>query len=68
MRLLNFKRWNEGIQFLKEVRAELTRVTWPTREMVIGGTVVVFLVSLFLVIYMGVLDFIITKLLGLILR
>jgi len=55
---------NQLISFIKESRAELNRVTWPTREAVIGGTVVVILVSLILVIYMGIVDFIVTKILG----
>lgn len=55
---------NQIMNFIKESRAELSRVTWPTRDAVIGGTVVVILVSLILVIYMGIIDFIVTKILG----
>ena len=55
----------QAITFLREVRAEMNRVTWPTREAVIGGTVAVIVLSLILVIYMGIIDFIVTKLLGL---
>ncbi len=50
--------------FVKEARAELNRVTWPTREAVIGGTLVVILLSLILVVYMGIIDFMVTKILG----
>ncbi len=55
----------QALTFLREVRAELNRVTWPTREAVIGGTVAVIVLSLILVIYMGIIDFIVTKILGL---
>ncbi len=55
----------QAVTFLREVRAELNRVTWPTREAVIGGTVAVIVLSLILVVYMGIIDFIVTKLLGL---
>ncbi len=59
------RKLQQAITFLREVRAELNRVTWPTREAVIGGTVAVIVLSLILVIYMGIIDFIVTKLLGL---
>jgi preprotein translocase subunit SecE len=40
------------IQFFKEIKTELTRVTWPGRKEVINSTIVVlttvFLISLFL--------------------
>ncbi len=58
------RKLQQAITFLREVRAELNRVTWPTREAVIGGTVAVIVLSLILVIYMGIVDFIVTKILG----
>ncbi len=40
------------VQFFKEIKTELTRVTWPGRKEVINSTIVVlttvFLISLFL--------------------
>ena len=43
-------------KFLKEVRLELTKVTWTTREELIYSTMVVILVSIILSIFIGVVD------------
>jgi preprotein translocase subunit SecE len=43
-------------RFLADVRAELGRVTWPTRREVWATTVVVILVSLVFGIYLYVVD------------
>ena len=53
------------IVFLKEGRDELKKVVWPTRDEVIRLTGVVILVSLFVGIFLGGADFILTKLVGL---
>jgi preprotein translocase subunit SecE len=42
--------------FLKEVRLELTKVTWTTREELIYSTIVVIVVSIILSIFVGVID------------
>jgi preprotein translocase subunit SecE len=49
------------VNFLREVRDELKKVVWPTREEVIRLTGVVILISLFVGIYLGLADFILTK-------
>jgi len=51
--------------FLKEVRDELKKVVWPTRDEVIRLTSVVILVSLIVGVFLGGTDFILTKLVGL---
>jgi preprotein translocase subunit SecE len=43
-------------QFLVDVRAELGRVTWPTRREVWATTVVVILISLFFGVYLYTVD------------
>ena len=48
--------------FLREVRDELKKVVWPTRAEVIRLTGVVVLVSLLVGIFLGGTDFILTKL------
>jgi preprotein translocase subunit SecE len=52
--------------FLKEVRDELKKVVWPTRDEIIRLTGVVILVSLVVGIFLGGTDFILTKLIELI--
>ncbi len=47
----------EKIQkFLKEVIAELRKVTWPTKQELIGSTIVTIVVSLIVAIFIGVVD------------
>ena len=46
------------IQFLKEVRHELVKVTWPTKGQVVQYTAVVIAISLAVAIFLGVLDII----------
>lgn len=44
------------LTFLKEVRIELAKVSWPTNKQIVLYTVVVIGVSLFLALILGVLD------------
>lgn len=48
--------------FLKEVRTELNKVVWPTRMQAAKLTTVVIGVSIVVAIFIGVLDFVFTKL------
>jgi preprotein translocase SecE subunit len=43
--------------FLSEVRNELKRVTWPSRQEVYSTTIVVIIVSVFFGLYLFSLDF-----------
>lgn len=54
--------------FLGEVREELNKVVWPTRNEVIRLTTIVILVSLIVGLFLGGVDFLLTKLLELIAR
>lgn len=49
------------VQFLKEVRTELSKVTWPNRATVVKLTLVVIGVSVAVAIYLGGLDYIFAK-------
>jgi preprotein translocase subunit SecE len=53
------------VSFLKEVRDELKKVVWPTRDEVIRLTGVVIIVSVGVGLFLGGTDFILTKLVGL---
>ena len=50
------------VKFLGEVRDELKKVVWPTKEEVIRLTGVVLLVSVIVGLFLGGADFILTKL------
>lgn len=43
-------------EFLREVRAELKKVAWPTREEVINYAIVVLVVSLVLTLFVAGMD------------
>ena len=60
---------NQGnfvIAFLRQVRDELNLVTWPTREKTIRLTIIVVVVSVAVGVYLGALDLLLTKVMGLI--
>ena len=44
------------LTFLKEVRVELAKVSWPTRQQTAKYTLVVIGVSLFFAVILGALD------------
>jgi len=52
------------VNFLKEVRIELKKVNWPTRQQTLKYTLVVIGASLVVAIYLGGLDFILKALLN----
>lgn len=43
--------------FLKEVKIELAKVSWPTKNQTVVYTLVVIGMSLFLAVFLGFLDF-----------
>ena len=52
---------NRALQFLTQARAELKKVTWPTRKQTLASTAVVMVVVAIIAIYLGVVDFILAK-------
>ena len=50
------------IEYIKETRAEMKHVTWPTRSQGILYTVIVILISVGVAIYLGLLDYIFSSL------
>jgi preprotein translocase subunit SecE len=46
----------KSIQFLREVKVELKKVTWPSRKQTIGSTVVVIVVVMIISLFLGVVD------------
>jgi preprotein translocase subunit SecE len=56
------------LTYLKEVRIELAKVSWPTRDESIKLTVIIIIASLATGLYIGGLDFSFTNLLGLFLK
>ncbi|MFH1657543.1 MAG: preprotein translocase subunit SecE [bacterium] len=51
---------NKSITFLKEVKLEMKKVNWPTKDETIKYTLIVLGMSLTTAIFLGGLDFIFT--------
>ena len=49
---------NRIIQFLKEAKAELQKVNWPTKQQTINYTLIVIGISLGMAMFLGGLDYI----------
>ncbi len=47
---------NKGLQFLKEVKVELKKVTWPTRKQTLGSTIVVIILVMIIALFLGIVD------------
>jgi preprotein translocase subunit SecE len=47
---------NKAGEFLGQVKAELQKVTWPTRKETYGTTVVVIVLVLMVAVYLWVVD------------
>ena len=54
--------YQKSIQFLREVRVELKKVTWPNRKQTAGSTVVVIILVFILAAFLGLVDFSLSKL------
>lgn len=55
------------IQFLREVKVELARVTWPSRKETVGTTAIVLVFVFIVAIFLGVVDLVLSSLVRLIL-
>ncbi len=57
-----------AVGFVKEVKAEFTKVNWPSREELFGSTSVVIVLSILVAFFIGTIDLILSNLLTLLLR
>jgi preprotein translocase subunit SecE len=55
-----------AIQFLSEVRSEVKKVTWPTKKEAMGGTAVVLVVVFIMALFLGLVDLLLSKIIGVI--
>jgi preprotein translocase subunit SecE len=56
----------KAIQFLSEVRGEVKKVTWPTKKEAMGGTAVVLVVVFIMALFLGLVDLLLSKIIGVI--
>lgn len=55
---------NSLLNYLRSTRGELKHVSWPTQRQTVTYTLLVVLISVFTGVYLGVLDFALTKILS----
>jgi preprotein translocase subunit SecE len=56
------------IQFIKEVKNELKKVTWPGRKEVINSTIVVLIATAILTLFLYLVDVSLSRLVGIIIK
>ena len=49
------------IKFISEVKVEMQKVSWSTKEELIGSTIIVIISTLLLAIFIGIVDIILSK-------
>jgi preprotein translocase subunit SecE len=56
----------KAIEFLSEVKSEVKKVTWPTKKEAMGGTAVVLVVVFIMALFLGLVDLLLSKIIGVI--
>lgn len=62
------KKDNFIIKYLKETRAELRKVNWPSRQEALNLTLIVVAFTVFMAALLGIIDYIFALVFGLIIR
>ncbi len=60
--------FSKSAQFLREVKVELKKVTWPSRKQTVGSTVVVIVLVMVISLFLGVVDLGISSLIRIVLQ
>ena len=53
------------LEFIRESREELKKVAWPEKEEVSNFTIVVIVTLIFVSVFLGMVDFVLNKIIGL---
>ncbi len=61
-------RENRIVRFYRETRAELRKVVWPSRQEATRLSLIVVSVTLAMSVFLGIVDFLFSRLIGLIVR
>ncbi|MGA2775061.1 MAG: preprotein translocase subunit SecE [Candidatus Omnitrophota bacterium] len=56
------------INFIKEVKAELGKVAWSTRQELISSTAVVIVTTVIVAVFIGIIDLLLSKFLSLLFK
>jgi len=52
---------NKVIGFLNEVKVELSKVSWSTRQELVGSTIVVIVITLIMGLFIGLFDLLLSQ-------
>ena len=52
---------DKSLKFLKEVKVEMSKVTWPNWLELKGSTILVIVLSVFFAVYIGIIDLILSQ-------
>ena len=55
-------------EFFREVSVELKKVSWPTRQQTMNATVVVIVVSFVVAFFLGIVDIVLARVVGSIMK
>ncbi len=55
-------------QFFREVKIELKKVSFPSRDEVIGSTKVVVVLVIIIAVFLGLIDMLLSKLIGILVQ
>ena len=59
---------DKSIQFLREVKVEFKKVVWPSRKETIGTTAVVIVLVIMIATFLGLVDMVLAKLIGILIK
>jgi preprotein translocase subunit SecE len=62
------KIFNGIIKFVTEVKVEMQKVSWPDKNELIGATAIVIVSTGLLAVFIGIVDLILSKFVGILLR
>ena len=62
------KKDNFIVRYFKETRAEIRKVSWPTRQEALNLTLIVVAFTIFMAALLGIIDYIFAWVFGLIIR
>ncbi|AFM27838.1 preprotein translocase subunit SecE [Desulfomonile tiedjei] len=60
--------WQLTVQFFREVKVELQKVTFPTRQETMGSTIVVLVLTIIMAIYLGLSDWVLARIVQMLLQ
>jgi len=60
--------FNKTVNFLKEVKIELSKVSWSNRQELMEATWIVIVITAILTLFIGTADLILSKILSLVLK